>query len=437
MSMLRFVLVAVAGSCAVACTAEESTGEAQTIEGAGGEPGDDKADDGHDGGHGGGLGGSTGGAGGTPSTGEDAEVPEVDLAPPPPPPTEPPVGVPALGAGSHSADRVKIEVLATRSNGLRTPRDLGFDPEVPGRLWVVNRTDDSVVIFHDVNDPDGRIEKRIDPFALHFMEEVSSIEFGAPGFFGTCQESRNTYDNQADPNDFMGPSLWSSDLEIFGYSNPEAVAFLGYDLGSHLDMLHESPFCMGIAWESENVYWTFDGLTGSLTRADFMQDHGIGYDDHSDGRMQRYVEGEVTRVPDVPSHMVFDRRDGKLYVADTGNARVAVLDSESGSSRGRMPVIEPGTQLWRMVDASLTTLADADGAELVLPSGLALHGDLLYVTDHETSRITAMSLTGEIVDWLDTGLEAGSLMGIEIDEAGRLYVVDAARDRVLRISAQD
>jgi sugar lactone lactonase YvrE len=102
-----------------------------------------------------------------------------------------------------------------------------------------------------------------------------------------------------------------------------------------------------------------------------------------------------------------------------------------------MPVIEPGTQLWRMVDASLTTLADADGAELVLPSGLALHGDLLYVTDHETSRITAMSLTGEIVDWLDTGLEAGSLMGIEIDEAGRLYVVDAARDRVLRISAQD
>ena len=75
------------------------------------------------------------------------------------------------------------------------------------------------------------------------------------------------------------------------------------DLGSHYDMLHESPLCMGIAWEKDNVYWVFDGHNQSIARYDFQEDHGMGFDDHSDGIIGKYVTGEIQREPDIPSHL--------------------------------------------------------------------------------------------------------------------------------------
>jgi sugar lactone lactonase YvrE len=167
-----------------------------------------------------------------------------------------------------------------------------------------------------------------------------------------------------------------------------------------------------------------------------MQDHGVGWDDHSDGVIARYAEGEVSRVEGIPSHLAFDHGTGLLYIADTGNARVAVLDTATGRSLGRLSVIEPGTQLWRMVDAELSTLADATTGELAQPSGLALHDGLLYVSDHATGRITAFALDGTRVDWLDTGLPAGGLMGIAFDAGGALYVLDGGDNRLLRLRAR-
>ena len=144
----------------------------------------------------------------------------------------------------------------------------------------------------------------------------------------------------------MGPSLWSADPDIFASTNPAAVNYLSnlygfyVDLGSHLDMLHESPLCMGIAWETDNVYWVFDGSDGSIVRYDFAEDHDVGYDDHSDGIIARYVTGRVSRVADVPSHLVYDDSSGLLYIADTGNNRVAVLDTTSGKRGQNLPMSE-------------------------------------------------------------------------------------------------
>ena len=73
-------------------------------------------------------------------------------------------------------------------------------------------------------------------------------------------ESRNTYNDQGLGDDFMGPTLWTSDPEIFGY-NPDAVEYLSdlfgmpVDLGSHIDMLHESPS----AWASPGKRKTSTG----------------------------------------------------------------------------------------------------------------------------------------------------------------------------------
>lgn len=343
-------------------------------------------------------------------------------------------GLALLGYESHSADEVNLQELATGS--LRKPRDLAFNPQMPDELWVVNRQDDSTITYTGITGDSPTAEKRIDPYALHFMEEVSSISFGAPGTFGTCQESRNTYNNQATANDFMGPSLWPSDMEIYAHSNPEAVDFLNFDLGSHIDMLHESPLCMGIEWDHDNVYWTFDGLTGSISRYDFQQDHGPGFDDHSDGIIRRYVIGEVLRVADVPSHMVLDHDTGLLYIADTGNARIAVLDTTQGNLGRSLRVKEPGTTLNEMTGVSTTTLVDGPGGELQQPSGIAMDGDLLYVSDYANSRISAFSkTTGARIDYLETGLEPNSLMGIELHQ-GALYFVDSNQNRLMKISAR-
>jgi DNA-binding beta-propeller fold protein YncE len=355
-----------------------------------------------------------------------------------------PVGVAALGAGTHDAANVSETTIATSADGLYVPRDLEFNPYVDGEIWVVNRADDSVTILSDaMGDPSSR--HVIDPYALHFMEEVSSIAFGEATFgpsdyptFATCQESQNTYNGQGPPNSFMGPTLWSSDPDVFGFSNPDAVAYVselyGFyaDLGSHLDMLHESPDCMGIAWEDGNAYWVFDGYYGSIVRYDFLEDHGVGYDYH-DGTAARYVTGEINRVAGVPSHLVLDHSTGFLYIADTGSASIKVLDTTSGTRGANMPTWEPATEQWEMLDADIWTLVDGEAYGLEQPSGIALVDGLILVTDHATGIVHAFDQDGAQVDWFDTGRGAGALMGIEAAGLDDIWLVDADADEVFRL----
>lgn len=331
-----------------------------------------------------------------------------------------------------------LEVIGDEDDGLRGTTDLAFNPDHEGELWTVNRGSDGVVLYFDAGTAQQTSQAIIDPYALHFMEQVSSIAFGAPGTFATCQDSRNTYGGQADGNDFMGPTLWSSDLNIFGVTNPEAVEYVsdlfGFysDLGSHLDMLHESPECMGIEWSHDNVYWVFDGLHSSINRYDFAVDHGPGYDDHSDGIIGRWVAGEVERVKGVPSHLALDPSSGLLYIADTGNNRIAVLDTNTGERGKDLQSVEPGVDHHKWVDASLTTLVDGASLGMQLPSGLALHEGLLYATDHGTGRLHAFDLAGKELDRAETGLGADAITGIIVSQ-GALWFTQKGDDSVLRL----
>lgn len=352
--------------------------------------------------------------------------------------------VPAFGNGKLGS--VTVTVIGTEEDGLNTPRDLEFNPDIPDELWVVNRTDDSTSIFRDV-DGDLWSEHIIDPFALHFMEEVSSIAFGGVTWegsdyrtFGTCQESENTYNDLQRGNDFMGPSLWTADPEYYGQTNPEAVEYLTElfgqyaDLGSHLDMLHESPLCMGMAWDYDNVYWVFDGNDGTIVRYDFVEDHGIGYDDHSDGIISRYVDAEVSRVPDVPSHLILDQDSGLLYIADTGNNRITVLDTATGEEGRGLREKEPGTDHHEWEGADYSTLIDGSAVDgMDLPSGIALVEDTLLITDNQNSIIFAFDLDGNLIAQLDTGLDGGALMGIEARGLDDIWITDAINDQVYRL----
>lgn len=335
---------------------------------------------------------------------------------------------PELGTESRPAT---LTTLLGPENGLARPRDLAFNPDRPGELWVVDETDGSIVIVHDTTTDHPTSERRVDKAAPHFMHKPSSIafgaettSFGAPGTFGTCGESHNENGIEG-ATDFMGPVLWSSDLSIFAKKNPEG-------LGSHIDMLHDSPLCMGIAWQEANVYWTVDGESGSIVWYDFRTDHDVGMDDHSDGASLEYVHGQLGYKAGVPSHLAYRSEDAMLYIADTGNGRIAKLDTKSGTKGKKLPTKELQKGGYYQMDGAVLTDVVPPGT-LVAPSGLEIHGDLLFVTDDATGRIVAFDLDGQQKNVLDTGLGDGALAGLTFGPDGKIYFVDMKSSRVVRV----
>ncbi|MCB9541558.1 MAG: hypothetical protein H6703_03815 [Myxococcales bacterium] len=174
-------------------------------------------------------------------------------------------------------------------------------------------------------------------------------------------------------------------------------------------------------------------MTGSIARNDFREDHGPGFDDHSDGVVMRYGLREVARVADVPSHLVFDHDSRQLYIADTGNARVARLDTSLGQPGRRLPVIEPGTALY-LAQGPIRSRRSSRTRSCCGRAGSRRTGRRSSWATTRRGGSGAVGLDGEVIDYLDTGLPEGALMGIEIGPEGALWVVDAVDDRLLRIT---
>lgn len=326
-----------------------------------------------------------------------------------------------------------VTVIADARSGLDVPRDLEFHPTRRNELWVVNRAFDGTVTYWWPGTDSMESFRVRDANANHFMEEVSAIAFSTEDYFATAQESQNTYDGQGQPNNFMGPALWTADTSI--YHKDDLPGWGG--LGSHLDMLHESPNGMGIAHDYDNVYWYADGFYGNIVRYDFGADHGPGWDDHSDGIVRRYVDASITRWPGVPGHLVLDKQTGWLYVADPGNRRVMRLDTRTGSfsSSGNVDnsQLENLREYSRYAGATYETVANE---KLDRPSGIAIANGRLFVSDNATGEIIAYSLD-DLRELNRIETNAGSIMGIEIGPDGHIWYVDAERNQVLRIDPQE
>ena len=349
-----------------------------------------------------------------------------------------------IGTGDGAPASVNIVELYRPTTPIEST-DLAFHPE-RDELWVLNRRFEvqgtcsqsnfnsarcrslgstTTIIFEPgaTNQSHRTLE---DQNSWHFMRRAPALAMGALDTFATCSEAF-TGNFEDDPTQYNGPSLWSSDLTI--YAQPSGGN------GSHLDMLHETPWCMGIAHERDNVYWLFNGRYGSIDRIDFHEDHGPGNDDHSDGEVHRYANGLLTRLPNVPSHMVYNPDDFHLYIVDSGTARIVKLDTTTGEPGGRLQAqFEPLKSSGMMLEAVLSVVVDA-GDVLVEPSGIALADGILYVSDHKTSQIHAYSLTGELLRTLDTGKPEGTLAGIEV-RGDRLYFSDMLLGAVYRIDWQ-
>ncbi len=340
---------------------------------------------------------------------------------------DPGTTLPGTDAVPEFGSEPTFTVLAKKRDGLAIPRDLEFHPDRPDELWIASRGDDSITVVWNPGMEDETMESFYDRNANHFLEEVSSIAFSSDnGDWGSCQESRNTYDDQAPPNDFMGPALWPGDLDIFAQVNQTFSSDL---LGSHLDMLHQSPNCMGIAYDAGNAYWVFDGFNKHLVYYDFQQPHEPGGEFHGDGIVRRYPEVVLDRVADVPGHMELDPSTLILYIADTGTGRVLAVDTASGEVTGSLPLVnEPLEEFSEVTGVDHWVVAEG----FQTPSGLALHEGRLFVGDHDAGEIVALDLDGNELGRIPT-VDGGGVMGIEVGPDGWLYYADGVNEKVIRV----
>ena len=330
-------------------------------------------------------------------------------------------------------------VIADSSDFLSDPRDLEFHPGRTNELWIANRATDSITIVENTGLDNQTSQNRADSNRNHFLEEVSAIAFGAdhPEFdwqWGSAQETGNTYCGQAPANNFMGPTLWPSSLNHFAVENQNNGNGL---LGSHIDMNHESPFGVGIAHDYDNVYWYNDGYYGELVRYDFKDDHDTGQDDHSDAVVRRYSEIQLTHSYGTPGHMIMDKSNGILYIADAGANRVLWVNTDDTSYlttdiMNDASRLEPLAEYSRITGVEWGVLATG----LNRPSGIALDDGQLFVSENGNGKIVAYDLatdgkSGVQLDKIQTS--ASAIMGLEIGPNGHLYYVDNGRDEVIRI----
>ena len=305
--------------------------------------------------------------------------------------------------------------------------DLSFDIGKPDVVWVVGYGDNSIHIGTGMDTETPTFKRIVDPAARHFMYKPPAIATGSPTLWATCGDNDNSQNGKA--NLFMGPATFTTDLAVLGQRTSGG-------LGSHFDMLHQSPNCRGIAHQANSVFWVFNDYDKSLDKYDFGKSHEPGGDDHSDGSIFRYAEGKVKGATDgTPSHIFFDSEDNFLYVADTGSKRILRLDTASGTKGGPLErTNEPLKDEGVMTGATLEVIVDAGVLEK--PSGLEVRKGLIYVTDAATSTFHVFDKTGKLLRSLDTGLPAGSLAGFAFGPADKIYFTDKVAGRVLRIDPQ-
>ena len=318
--------------------------------------------------------------------------------------------------------------IAGLSDSIRMPMDLDFHPVLTRKqLWVIRRDTEnsggSTVRIDHAGEPNQQTKWQRDGNAWHFMSLPSGIAFSRNENFAT---SPSVYDaNHGGGSPFTGPTLWSSDSTI--YAMPSGGN------GSHLDMLHESPFSMGICSEDENKFWVFDDNDQDIVSYDFRNDHGPGNSDHSDGIIRRYTGLGIAGDPnhEIPSHLVLKHETGMLYIVDTDNDRIITMDIQSGAYVASPTPTEGVAEYSIYSGAASSVFADSG---LVTPCGIDLIEDRILVSDYATGDIIIYQNNGT------SGTELGRIVtgtpgiaGIKIGPEGKIWYVNSLTNQVIRI----
>ena len=331
-------------------------------------------------------------------------------------------------------------IQGIESDGLFKPRDLDFHT-LPGRtneLWVINENSasfdqnfgGSTVTYYNAGSDEQWADYRKDSYSGHFMHTASAISFSDNGGFANTLDVQDANGN---PNGyFSGCTLWDSDTTIYARINQN-----GPLLGSHWDMVHQSPFSVGIAAETENIYWLFDGYHSTVAKYNFQEphpDHEHGGEDHSDGIVYRYDEIDIERVSGLSSHMALDNETGYLYICDTGNQRIIKMNTNTGTINYSLtPYGENIEGYYSMVGAQYETIIDSG---LVLPTGIDIYENYLIVSDYSNGDIIFYDLDNlginQELKRLHTDRE-NDVMSIKVGPDGTIWYVGTNSNALIQI----
>lgn len=329
----------------------------------------------------------------------------------------------------------RFVLIANSTNSLSSPVDLDFYPnqsQRPFQLWILNQgtssSGGSTVIVSNANSGSRTTKYVKDGNAWHFMALASALAFGD----SLWASSADILDANHSTGKYTGPTLWPSDLSIYGIvGNPSTQTVNG----SHLDMIHQSPYGKGIAFERDLVYWVLDGYEGNLKRYDYVQPHQPGGSDHSAGKVRVYTDFSFTKHASLPSHIVIDANKKYLYGCDPVGKRIFRVDITTGTDNG------PGSEV---NSEALTEYEKYTGLEikdiitknLTSPVGIDVYGNRLIVTDNGTDEII-------IYDILDSYREMGRIklnysvnadpMGVKVGPDGKIYFVDRLNKEAYQI----
>ena len=318
-------------------------------------------------------------------------------------------------------------IIVNSSDQVNRPRDLDFHPN--GDLWIINTgTENSGGSTVKVTNPGMTGQSDLwkqDGNAWHFMSLPSAIAFSDNGNFAT---STSVKDANHSGGTFTGPSLWSSDPLIYAVNHGPGTN------GSHLDMLHESPYSMGIASESDNIFWVYDDYSNDIVRYDFVNDHGPGNDFHADGRVRRFQGMGLSAIDrTIVNHLVLDADKKWLYFVDGGNQRILRLDITTGTPNGS-PSWGPQEQLaeykkmigfvWEEV---VTTGVDQ-------PAGIDIIDNRLIVTDYINGDIIFYDVSNTPATEIGrVQTNEPGIMGTVIGPNGRIWYTNHSLNKVVKI----
>ena len=339
-----------------------------------------------------------------------------------------------------SAPFVFNKISGSESDGLFNPRDLDFNTNQNNvnELWVINENSaafdpnfgGSTVTYYNAGTDSQWTDYRKDSYSGHFMHTASAIAFSDNGGFANTLDVQDANGNPS--GYFSGCSLWEADTSIYARVNQN-----GPELGSHWDMLHQSPFSVGIASETENIYWLFDGFHNTIAKYNFQEphsDHEHGGEDHSDGIIYRYDEIVVDRVSGLSSHMILDHGTDLLYICDTGNNRIIRMNINSGSINYDLtPYGENIEGYFSMHNAEYETVIDSG---LINPTGIDIHNNYLLVSNYSNGEIIIYNIEQQDniqeIQRLQTNL-FNDVMGIKVGPDGSIWYVCTNSNKLYQI----
>ena len=334
---------------------------------------------------------------------------------------------------SYITEPFDIEEVANTFDQVSHPRDLDFHPDLSRKeLWVVNKSTENsggtTVTIWDAGEDTQTSEMKQDGNAWHFMSLPTAMAFGENGNWAN---SPGVQDSNHGGGTFTGPALWSSDPAIYAIVGSPSTAEFN---GSHLDMLHGSPFSMGIAHLIDNTYFVYDSWNNEIVKYAFNGDHGPGKDDHDNGEVYRYSEVFVEREgAEIPNHMVVNKSTGMLYFADHKNSRVTRMDVNSGNVKNTLPIINETLALH--VEMENVDYSQYITTGLTTPCGIEVIENRLLVGDYYNGNILLYNIEPAVPELLMT-IETGAtgLMGIKVGPEGRIWYVDAEGNTVNKIN---